>query len=160
MSGNVQTGAGTRVYIGTKLSANLTDDPVSDLAAMKAPGITYTEIGELITIGDYGDSVGDANYTALARARVTHLKGVADGGTTDLTIAFDKGDAGQLALVAAQADRSAFHHLYPFKVVYPDGATDFFAAVVQGNRKQPGDGGSVVQRSVTIGLNSAVLEDA
>jgi len=156
----VMTGAGTRVYIGTKLTAALSGVEATDLAALKAVGITYTEIGELITVGDYGDSVSDVSYTALADSRTTHLKGIADGGTVDLTIAFDAGDAGQDALITASKDRAGYYYLYPVKIEYEDGLTDYIAVAVQGIRKQPGDGNSVVQRVVTVAVNSPVLEDA
>lgn len=157
---STKTGAGTRVFIGSKLTAALSGVAATDLASMKAAGITYTEIGELISIGDYGDSVSDVSYTALASSRTTHLKGVQDGGTTDLTIAYDAGDAGQDALVAAKDDRSGYYYLYPIKVVYVDGQTDYFAVAVQGIKKKPGSGNDVVQRSVTVAINSPILEDA
>lgn len=157
---SVMTGAGTRVFIGSKLTAALSDDDATDLAALKAAAITYTEIGELIGVGDYGDSVSDVSYTALAKSRVTHLKGVADGGTVDLTIAFDAGDAGQDALVAASKDRTGFYYLYPLKIQYVDGLIDYCAVAVQGVRKQPGSGNDVVQRVVTVAVNSPILEDA
>ncbi|MFC2970924.1 hypothetical protein ACFOJE_01670 [Azotobacter bryophylli] len=156
---SVMTGAGTRVFIGSKLTAALSGVDATDLAAMKAAGITYTEIGELVSVGDYGDSVSDVSYTALAKSRVTHLKGVSDGGTTDLTIAFDAGDAGQDALIAASRDRAGFYYLYPIKIQYVDGLTDYLAVTVQGVRKQPGSGNDVVQRVVTVAANSPVLED-
>ena len=156
---SVMTGAGTRVFIGTKLTAALSGVDATDLAAMKAAGITYTEIGELVSVGDYGDSVSDVSYTALAKSRVTHLKGVSDGGTTDLTIAFDSGDAGQDALIAASKDRAGYYYLYPIKIQYVDGLTDYLAVTVQGVRKQPGSGNDVVQRVVTVAVNSPVLED-
>lgn len=155
----VATGAGTRVFIGTKLTAALSGVEATDLTALKAVGITYTEIGELESIGDYGDQVSDASFTALAASRVTHLKGVADGGTVDMTIAFDTGDAGQTALVTASKDRSGYYYLYPIKVEYADGFTDYFAVAVQGIRKQPGSGNDVVRRVVTVAVNSPVLED-
>lgn len=155
----VPTGAGTRVFIGTKLTAALSGVDATDLAALKAVGITYTEIGELESIGDYGDQVSDVSYTALAKSRATHLKGIADGGTVDMTIAFDAGDAGQTALVAASKDRAGYYYLYPIKVEYEDGLVDYFAVVVQGIRKQPGSGNDVVRRVVTVAVNSPVLED-
>jgi len=157
---SVSTGAGTRVFIGTKLTAALSGNEATDLAALKAVGITYTEIGELISIGEYGDSIGDVTYNKLAESRTIHLKGIADGGTTQLTIAFDAGDAGQDALVAASQDRAGYYYLYPVKVEYEDGPADYMAVAVQGIRKQPGDGGSIVQRVVTVAINSPILEDA
>lgn len=156
----IQTSAGARAYIGTKLGSPLTGDRTNDLAALSAVGVTYTEIGELISLSAYGDEAGDGNYNSLTRGRTIHLKGIADAGSADMTFAFDVGDAGQTALVAAQADRGAMHQWYPIKVVYPDGETDYLAGVIRSNRKEPGDGNSPVQRTVAMGINGIVFDAA
>ena len=154
----IQTAAGTRAYIGTKLTTALTGDRTTDLAALTAAGITYTEIGEMISISAYGDEAGDATYTSMASGRTLHLKGIADAGSADMTFAFDVGDAGQVALVAAQQDRSAMHQWYPIKIVYPDGETDYIAGVIRSNRKEPGDGNGPVQRTVSMGINGVIFD--
>lgn len=151
----VNTGSGTRISIGPRLSAKLTTDAAAALTLLKA--ITYVEVGEVESIGDYGDTTNDVSFAALAAGRAEHLKGLKDGGTTDLTIGFDAGDAGQLALVDAYNDRSRFD--YPIKVEYVDGNVDYFAAKVMGNKKTGITTGDVVKRVVTLGVNSDIVED-
>jgi hypothetical protein len=119
-------------------------------------GLAYVEIGELESIGDYGDTINDVTFSALASGRATHLKGLADAGTVELSIGFDAGDAGQLALVTAFLDRSQFD--YPIKVEYVDGLVDYFAAKVMSNKKTGVSVESVVKRTVTLGINSEIYE--
>ena len=150
----VNTAAGTRLSIGPRLSAKL---PALDSAAITLlAGLTYIEVGELENIGDYGDEVGDVTFSALADSRTRHLKGLADAGSVELGIGFDAGDAGQLALVAAQKDRSQFD--YPVKVEYVDGLVDYFAVKVMSSRKGVGGAEDVIKRNVTVGINSGIYE--
>jgi len=150
----INTGAGTRLYIGPRLAAalpKLKADAITLLAA-----ITYTEVGELESIGDYGDTINDVTFSGLAAGRAQHLKGLADAGSSELSIGFDAGDAGQLALVEAFIDRSRFD--YPIKVVYVDGETDYFAAKVMSNKKTGISVEGVLKRTVTLGINSEIYE--
>lgn len=150
----VTTAAGTRIYIGPRLIADLP----KDLAAAKTllVGITYTQIGEVENIGDYGDEVGDVTFAALADSRTRHLKGLADAGSVDLSIGLLDDDAGQIALQVAQKDRSRFD--YPIKVEYESGYVDYFAAKVMSSRKQVGGAEDVLKRAVSFGINSEIIE--
>ncbi|MBA1200452.1 hypothetical protein G7009_01370 [Pseudomonas capeferrum] len=150
----INTAAGTRLSIGPRLSAKL---PATESAAVTLlEGLTYVEVGEVSNIGDYGDEVGDVTFAALADSRTRHLKGLADAGSVELTIGFDVGDAGQLALVEAQKDRSQFD--YPVKVEYVDGLVDYFAVKVMSSRKTIGGAEDVITRAVTMGINSEIYE--
>jgi hypothetical protein len=150
----INTAAGTRLSIGPRLTADLPDTEAAAITLLS--GLTYVEVGELSNIGDYGDEVGDVTFAALADSRTRHLKGLADAGSVDLSIGFDVGDEGQLALVAAQKDRSQFD--YPIKVEYVDGLVDYFAAKVMSSRKTVGGAEDVIMRTVTIGINSGIYE--
>ena len=151
---SIATGAGTRLYIGPRLTADLPKDHAAAIALLAA--LVYAEVGEVESIGDYGDTINDVTFAGLASARATHLKGLADAGSSELSIAFDAGDEGQLALVAAFLDRSRYD--YPIKVVYVDGETDYFAAKVMSNKKTGITVEGVLKRTVTLGINSEVYE--
>jgi len=151
---SVNTNAGTMFFIGLRLLADLPKDAEAALAVLTAS--TYVEIGEIENIGDYGDEIGDVNFSGVRDGRTRHLKGLADAGSMDLTIGFDKSDVGQIKLVAAQKDRSRFD--YPIKIVYLDGVTDYFAGKVMSVKKQPGGAEDIVKRSTSIGINSEIYE--
>lgn len=151
---SINTGAGTRIYIGPRLSADL---PAARAAALTLlSGLTYVEVGEVESIGDYGDTINDVTFNGLAQGRAKHLKGLADAGTSDLVVAFDSGDAGQIKLVEAFMDRSRFD--YPIKVAYIDGETDYFAAKVMSNKKAGITVEGVLKRNVSLGINSEIYE--
>lgn len=151
----VNTGSGTRISIGPRLTAKLPTDKAAALTLLK--GLAYVALGEVESIGDYGDTMSDVSFGALAAGRAEHLKGLADAGTTDVTIGFDKDDAGQLKLVEAFLDRSRYD--YPFMVEYVDGYIDYFAAKVMGNKKTGITNSDVVKRVATLGINSDIIED-
>ena len=150
----ITTGAGTRISIGPRLSAALPAAAVAATTLLK--GLVYAEIGEVESIGDYGDTINDVTFAALASSRARHLKGLADAGTVELSIGFDAGDAGQLALVAAFQDRSRFD--YPIKVTYLDGSFDYMAAKVMSNKKTGISVEGVLKRTVSLGINSEIYE--
>lgn len=151
---SINTGAGTRIYIAPRLAADLPADQAA--AKTLLAGLTYVEIGEVESIGDYGDTINDVAFAGLANARARHLKGLADAGSTELVVAFDAGDAGQLKLVEAFLDRSRYD--YPFKVEYVDGEIDYFAAKVMSNKKSGITAEGVLKRNVTLGINSEIYE--
>ena len=151
---SINTGAGTRIYIAPRLAADLPADQAA--AKTLLAGLTYVEIGEVESIGDYGDTINDVTFAGLAQGRAKHLKGLADAGTSELVVAFDAGDAGQLKLVEAFLDRSRYD--YPFKVEYVDGEVDYFAAKVMSNKKSGITVEGVLKRNVTLGINSEIYE--
>lgn len=151
---SINTGAQTRVFIGPRLNADLPKDPAAALKLLS--GLTYVEIGEVESVGDYGDTIGDVSFSPLASGRVKHLKGQADAGSSELNIGLDAGDAGQLKLVEAFMDRSRFD--YPIKTVYVDGNTDYYAAKVMSNKKGGITASGVLVRKVTLGINSDIYE--
>lgn len=151
---SVTTGAGTRLYIGPRLTGPL--PPTAAAAITLLAALIYVEVGELESIGDYGDTINDVTFAGLASGRATHLKGLADAGTVELSIGFDAGDDGQLALVEAFLDRSRFD--YPIKVVYVDGEIDYMAAKVMSNKKTGISVEGVLKRTVSLGINSEIYE--
>lgn len=151
---SVNTGAGTRLSIGAVLTADLPADATDALAIFTAG--TFVEVGEVETIGDYGDEDSDVTFTPLAAARVKHLKGASDAGTVSITVGLDAGDAGQIAMAAAKKNRSRYD--YPFKVEYPDGEIDYFVGKVMADRKTNIANSDVVRRTYNIGINSEVFE--
>lgn len=146
----INTAAGSRIFIGPVTTA----DDVTAYAALP-----WDEIGEVEDLGEFGDQSNSVTFTALANARVRKMKGTKDAGDLTLTVGFDAGDAGQLALIAAEADSSPDD--YGIKVQLNDSATTptvaYFRGKVMSYRLQPGNADNVVRASVSIGINSAVI---
>lgn len=150
----VKTAAGTKVFIGPK-------GTYADLAAYEA--ITWVEIGEVETLGDFGDSVGVATFTALANRRVRKFKTTYDAGTMSLTVGDDASDVGQQDVELALYDDGDF----PFKVVYNDqitavtgnGTTLYFQGKVINGARNVGDVENIIRRSYDVGINTEILTD-
>lgn len=150
---SITTSAGAGIYIGpVNNSAN--DETAYEL-------LTYVKVGEVETLGEFGDSAQDVTFTSLDDARVRHLKGAFDAGTLPLTCANDPADDGQVDLIAAS--RTKFS--YAFKVVLSDAAdandtdtTLYFRGKVMTRRLAVGGANDVTKRAFTIGIDSEIVE--
>ncbi|MEN6631792.1 MAG: hypothetical protein ABFD84_05150 [Candidatus Polarisedimenticolia bacterium] len=106
------TVAGSRFYIGgTPL-----DVPDADLVEADFASYSWTEVKGWATLGAVGDTAASIAVSEINRARDFTLKGTRNGGTQEHTFNVIPSDAGQIALLAAQA--TAYN--YPFKIVLPD----------------------------------------
>ena len=73
-------------------------------------GLTYTEIGQLMETTDIGDEINLIPVPLLKEGRDHDLIGGRKGLTVDLTIAYDKDDAGQ-NLLKANSGSQTLHTL-------------------------------------------------
>jgi hypothetical protein len=148
----ISSSAGAEIYIGPTTAA-------ADASAYEA--LAWTQIGEVETIGEFGDEAETIRFVALSDDRVRKLKGARDAGDLTLVVAHDPRDTGQLALIAAEADRFA----YAIKVVVPDAPdandTDtvhYFHALVMTKRKNIGGANDVTKRNFVLAITTAPIE--
>ena len=114
-------------------------------------GLSYTEIANVGTIGQYGNETNMVNYPVLARALTLKAKGQTDGGSFTIECAVDLVDAGQVAFRAA--GQPAVRDSYAFKLDLPNGAVHYLRGPVAGP-VYPGGGNEDFIRSVfTVGVN-------
>lgn len=150
----VDTAAGTKFYIG----------PVNSVAAGQSAyeALSYTEVGEVESVSEFGDQYNAVTFTALGDRRVRKFKGSADAGTISLTIGHDSADTGQGNLDTALASDSD----YAFKVTLDDAGTGspsspttfFFRGKVMSTRTNPGDAENIVRISAEIAINSPIVK--
>lgn len=105
----VFSSAGIKVSIGPV--ADATVDSVGEFAAL-----SYTQIGEVETIGEFGDTSNTIVFTGISDSRTTKVKGSRNAGGFTVTMARDTADAGQIALRAAE--KTKFD--YAVKIEYSD----------------------------------------
>lgn len=122
---------------------------------------SYVEVGEIETLGNFGDKSSPITFTSLADSRVRKLKGPRDAGDMTLTVGDDPTDEGQAAMVAAEG--TTFD--YNFKVVGNDaqtlggtGSISFFHGKVMSKEKAVGAATNVVKRNFSIGINSSIID--
>lgn len=149
---SVNTAGGARFFIGTTGDANSLLDYESD---------SYVEVGEVEDLGQLGDESGEITFTALKDARTRKFKGPRDAGTMAIVCGSDTSDAGQDAMVAAEAQP----YNYNFKVMLNDqismGGTPttlFFSGKVMSKRRNIGTVQNVVRYNFNVGVNTEILE--
>jgi hypothetical protein len=154
MAGDIFTATGTRLFIGPVAG------PSIDTVA-KFDALTWTEVGLVETIGEYGDESSPVTFSALSDARTRKAKGAKDAGNLAVTTAHDATDEGQQALSAAESVNSNF----AFKVILPNRlnptGTDeinYFRGLVMSKRKNVGGNDNVVRMTYNVGVNTEIFE--
>lgn len=162
---SVQTGANSKIYIATTWGA-----APANQGAYEA--LTWVEIEQTESIGEFGDSTAEVNFTGLGDARVQKLKGSSNAGTISLAMAFNEvaGESpltGQGHLLLASENTTVDN--YAFKVTYDDGTTDsplgdgstrYFAGQVGGFTEGVPGADNVLMVSSDIRINTAIIRVA
>lgn len=153
---SVQTAAKSAIHIS---DATTTASSQSDFETE-----TYTKIGSVEDIGEFGSEFSTSNFTAIDDRIVQKFKGTEDPGTIQLQLGLDPDDAGQTQLQTALADDNE----YAIKVTLNDAGTGspsspttyYFRGRVMGLRRQINSAENVVRGTVTIGINTRPIEVA
>jgi hypothetical protein len=154
----IKTGSGASIAIGTVLAA-----PNGTQVEYEAD--SYTSLGEVESIGEFGDQRSSVQFTSLADGRVQKARGVKDAGDAVIVFAHKTGDAGHTALAAADAATSQATDEFNFRVSLADTiATSptkfYFRARVLGRRVLEITNDGVVRVQATLAINTTVLEVA
>lgn len=154
MAGDVNTASGTKIHIGPAAGSDV--DDVTAFAALTG----WVEIGLVESLGEFGDEASSVPFSSLGDGRVRKSKGVRNAGTLALVVGRDPSDAGQDALIAAEATKNK----YAFRVTYADrltpGGTDsieYFRALVLNKRNNVGNADNIVRRSFSLDIDSEIL---
>ena len=162
----IQTGSGATIAIGATIYGSpITAGPANTLAEFRV--ITYTTIGEVSEIGEFGDERTIVPFISLADGRTRKARGSADAGDVQITFAYDAADAGQDAIATAFAVSSQNLDQYPFRVRLNDatgtgsptniGTTYYFGAKITQLRTQSISNDGIVTRVATLAINTAVF---
>jgi hypothetical protein len=149
---DIFTATGTKIFIGPSVT-NATDT-TAEFAAL-----SWTEVGLVESLGEYGDQSSSVTFAVIGDGRTRKAKGARDAGSVTITVAHDTTDAGQAALIAAEATYNNF----AFKVVLPNRlnvtGTDeiqYFRGLVMSKRLNVGGNDNVVRDTYEVGINSPV----
>jgi hypothetical protein len=142
------TSAGTKLAISAAAPATQTG---SGYAAL-----TYTEVGQVESIGAFGANTEMVEFQPLRGARQSH-KGGTNYGSLSPSIAHDDTDAGQTLLRTASDDATA---LYSFEVTYPSGAKRYFQGRVFGYPENVGAANAMLMANPSIGISTAIIKVA
>lgn len=142
--------ADSHIHIGGVLDSQATDFVLADFA-----GQLWTEVDGWETCGALGDTAETINTALINRSRNVKQKGTSDAGTWENAFATIPADAGQMAIVAAQATSSN----YAFKVEWQSGEVWYFIGLVMSKGKAGGGANTTDMRNFTIEINSNIVED-
>lgn len=146
----VMTSAGSTLHIATGVPATY------DQAGFEAVGITYTAVGEITDLGEFGTEYNAVTHTALGQRQTKKFKGSYNNGSLQLQMARDTSDAGQTAIQAAlDSDNS-----YTFKVTLQDGTKMYFTGKVMSYRTNVGSVDQITGATTTIEVDSDIVEVA
>lgn len=150
--------AGSKFYIGGPLSPTFG----APLTTTSFTGQTWTQVEPLETIGSLGDSANEVTFTAIGDQRVQKLKGARDAGTLEIVAGIDYANAGQTALLAAEASPNNF----AFRIVFndaPQGGTPSerrFCGMVMSASEQLDGADNVMKVTFRVGINSNIVRIA
>jgi len=133
-------------FAGSIVSITSDTIPTYDKIGFEDAGVTYTVIGEVISVGGMGRTYADVSYKSLAQRGTVHKKGSFDQPEIPIEIGVNRTDAGQVILDSASTS-DANHGI---KIEYSNGEIDYFETLVFGVVSAGGDSDTI--RSVTASI--------
>jgi hypothetical protein len=113
--------------------------------------LTLTAIGQITDAGQHGRVYNVVTHNPIGTRGTQKFKGSFNEGQKVLTIGIDDDDAGQtLAITALNSDND-----YSFKVLYQDGAIDYFQAKVVGFQKSMTGVDTMLSASLTLEITTS-----
>jgi len=154
----IKTGTGATFAIGTTLAA-----PNGTQSEYEAD--SYTTVGQVESIGEFGDQRNPVQFTALSDTRVQKARGVADAGDSVIVYAHNTGDSGHALIAAAYSATSQATDEFNFRIQLNDQISTnptkfYFRARVLANKMLEVTNDNVVRRQTMVAINTAVLEVA
>lgn len=150
----VHTAALSTLAIGTTTVANNQADYEAD---------SYTSVGEVEDLGEFGDTAEEITFTSLADRRVRKFKGSFDAGTLTVTVGKDTTDSGQDAMLTAFASDDDYNFRVQLNDTPVGGSTPttlYFSGKVMSKPTNVGNVSNVVRQMFTVGINTEIIEVA
>lgn len=139
---NARTSAGSMIAISAAQPATYN--------ATGYDALTYTTIGEVTDLGEFGREYALVTHNPLANRGTVKRKGSFNEGTMDLKLALDTDDAGQiLAKTAANSDAD-----HSFKVTLQNGDIFYFQAQVMSFKTGVGSVDQITSASIKLELTT------
>lgn len=146
MASKAMTSAGTTIGISAVLPATYNQ------AAFAA--LTYTEIGEVSDLGEFGREYNIVKFNPLKDRRTVKRKGSFDDGTVQVQLAKAATDAGQILLKSA-VNSDASHSV---KIVLQDGTTFYFTAQVSSSTVNVGNVDQITSSTFKLEIDNDIIE--
>ena len=142
---------------GTRLSISANAPATVDQPGFEA--LTYTEVGEVIDLPEYGPNVQVVESNPLADGITIKKKGFVNYGSQSIGLEYDSADAGQQILDDAVTGPTK-NDEHSVKIEYQDGSVDYYTCQVFSYTKNPGSANSMVGSTAQVEINSPVVKVA
>lgn len=132
----------------------------SNVAQLDYEGDAFTEVKDVVDLGEWGDAANAVEVVTIGNARVRRMKGARDAGQFDLIVARDPLDAGQQALIAAAGTEYARNFRVVLNDAPPNGTptTFYFRSPVFSARNQFGEADNIIRTVFSLSSNVDILE--
>jgi hypothetical protein len=142
----------TQTAAGSTLAISAAAPATQDAAGYAA--LTFTDVGGIEKIGTVGASFAKVEFQPLKGPK-EKLKGSADYGSLQPSLAHSEADAGQVLLRTAAANTT--NTLYSFKATYQDGSKRYFQGRVFGYPENTDGADTVLMANPTIEVCTVVI---
>jgi len=149
MASGAFTSAGTKISVTATAPGTYDDNSTDGL-----PTLSYTEIGEVSDLGEFGREYNEVTFNPLGDRRTVKRKGSYNDGSVSMTVARVPGEAGQTILTSALDDDESYY----FDVELQDGTHLYFAAQVMSYTTNVGSVDQITTASVTLGITNDIVE--
>ena len=146
---NVFTSAGTTLEVVADTPATFDEAGYSSL--------TYTAVGEITDMGEYGPEYEVVTHNPLGERRTIKRKGTRNDGAITMQLGRDPSDAGQQILIAG-VDGAEEDTVHSFKVTLQDGTIQYMSGQVYSYTTNIGSVNQITGASVTVELDSDIIE--
>lgn len=124
-----------------------------DLTESEFDGLTYTQVKNVGSIGEYGINTNMLSYDVYDRVVSLKAKGITNAGDPQVECARTDADPGQIAMrTAGEPDYFSAH---AYKVIRQDGSIDFLRGLVAGPVSPNGRNEDFDLHRYTLGLVQA-----
>jgi len=145
MTTNAFSSAGSTLAITASLPAAVT--------ATGFGALTFTDVGEIVNMGEFGAEYETVTHTPLSDSVVYKFKGAVNYGALELSMGRVVDDAGQVVLLEALDSSSD----YSFEVTLADGSIAYFRGKVMSYRTGLGENNSITSASTRIEITSPII---
>lgn len=142
---------------GTILSISTGQPATHDAAGFAA--LTFTEIGKVTNIPEFGASAQVVTLEPLATGITEKHKGFINYGSQTVEAAYDEADAGQV-LVSSGVTGAETNTEFSVKLEYQDGSIRYYKAKIFSYTETPNSANSMVMTSIQMEINSTIVKVA
>ncbi|WP_024587633.1 hypothetical protein [Aliihoeflea sp. 2WW] len=133
--------------------------------ATEYAGDTYVSIGNITDVGEAGSEAEVLVRKYVDRDFTHKLKGSRDNGTMSLVVDRDSGDAGYMALIAAEKTPHAYNFCVelndkPATGASPQNSKFYFSAIVASAQNAFGGADDVVATTFALAISGPIIEVA